>query len=90
MVKNLPANAGDTSSIPGSGRSPGGSHVNPSQYSCLENAMDMAGHSPQGHKELDTTERLRDALTHAYNIPGKTVTKTIPSRKIRNHNTATG
>ena len=44
VVKNLPANAGDlrdTVSIPGSGRSPGGGHGNPLQYSCLENPMDM-------------------------------------------------
>ena len=33
-------NAGDWSSIPGSGRSPGGGHGNPLQYSCLENPMD--------------------------------------------------
>ena len=42
-VKNLPASAGDlrdTSSIPGSGRSPGGGHGNSLQYSCLENPMD--------------------------------------------------
>ena len=32
MVKNLPANAGDPGSIPGSGRSPGGGHGNPLQY----------------------------------------------------------
>ena len=43
MVKNLPANAGDTrdvGSIPGSGRSPGGGDGSPLQYSCLENPMD--------------------------------------------------
>ena len=43
MVKNPPASAGDerdTGSIPGSGRSPGGGHGNPRQYSCLENPMD--------------------------------------------------
>ena len=40
MVKNLPANAGDMGSIPGLGRSPGGGHDNPLQYSCLENPMD--------------------------------------------------
>ena len=40
MVKNLPANAGDKGSIPGSGRSPGGGNSNPSQHSCLENSMD--------------------------------------------------
>ena len=31
---------GDTGSIPGSGRCPGGGHGNPLQYSCLENPMD--------------------------------------------------
>ena len=63
VVKNPPANAGDvgyTVSIPGSGRSPGGRHSNPLQYSSLENPMDredwQAGYSPWGHKELDTTE----------------------------------
>ena len=43
VVKNLPANAGDKrdlSSIPGLGRSSGGGHGNPLQYSCLENPMD--------------------------------------------------
>ena len=40
MVKNLPANAGDAGSIPGSGRSPGGGNGNPLQYSYLENPMD--------------------------------------------------
>ena len=43
VVKNLPVNAGDArdlSSIPGSGRAPGGGHGNPLQYSCLENPMD--------------------------------------------------
>ena len=32
--------AGNLSSTPGSGGSPGGGHGNPLQYSCLENAMD--------------------------------------------------
>ena len=43
VVKNPPANAGDTrdaGSISESGRSPGGGHGNPLQYSCLENPMD--------------------------------------------------
>ena len=39
-IENPSANAGDTGSIPGSGRSPGGGHGNPLQYSCLENPMD--------------------------------------------------
>ena len=40
MVKNPPANAGDTSLISGLGSSPGGGNGNPLQYSCLENPMD--------------------------------------------------
>ena len=42
-VKSPPANAGDireVGSLPGSGRTSGGGHGNPPQYSCLENPMD--------------------------------------------------
>ena len=40
LVKNPLANAGDTSLIPGLGRSPGAGNGNPLQCSCLENPMD--------------------------------------------------
>ena len=40
VVKNPPASAGDTGSIPGLGRSPGEGNDNPLQFSCLENPMD--------------------------------------------------
>ena len=40
VVKNPPAKAGDSSSIVGSGRSPGGENGNPLQYPRLENPMD--------------------------------------------------
>ena len=43
VVKNLPASVGDIrdiGSISGLGRSPGGGHGNPLQYSCLGNPMD--------------------------------------------------
>ena len=43
VVKNPPANAGDLGLIPGLGRSPGGGHGNPLQYSCLGNPMDRGG-----------------------------------------------
>ena len=49
----------DMGSIPGLGRSPGGGHDTPLQYSCLENPMNRGAWratSPWGHKELDTTE----------------------------------
>ena len=58
-VKNLPCNAGDLGSISGLGRSPGGEHGNPLEYSCLKNRegqRSLAGYSPWGHKEPDTTE----------------------------------
>ena len=54
-------NAGDLGSIPGSGRSPGGEHGNPLQYSCLENShgqRSLAGCTPCGRTESDTTDRL--------------------------------
>ena len=40
VVKTSPANAGDMSSIPGSGRSPGVGNGNLLQCSCLENSID--------------------------------------------------
>ena len=40
MVNNASDNAGDVSSVPGSGISPGEGNGNPLQYSCLENPMD--------------------------------------------------
>ena len=61
MVKNPPASTGDikdVGSIPGSGRSPGGGHGNPLQYSCLENPMDRGAWRATVHRitESDTTE----------------------------------
>ena len=58
MVKNPPANARHTGSIPESGRSPGEGNGNPLQYSCLGNPMDRGAWRPtvQGvTKKLDTT-----------------------------------
>ena len=59
--KESTCNAGDLSSIPGLGSSPGGGHGNLLQYSCIENPLgqrSLAGYSPRGCKELDMTERL--------------------------------
>ena len=61
MVKDPPANTGDIRDmglIPGLGRSPGGGHNNPPQYSCLENPMDRGAWRATVHgvtKESDTT-----------------------------------
>ena len=58
MVKNLPANAGDEGSIPGSGRSPGEGNGNPLQYSCLGNPMDRGAWwaTVRGVAESDMTQ----------------------------------
>ena len=50
LVKNLACNAGDSGSIPGSGRSPREGNGNPLQYSCLENPYGqrcLVGYSPK-------------------------------------------
>ena len=52
MVKNPPANAGDTGdsgSVTGLGRSPGVGNGNPLQYSCLENSIDRGAWWPTVH-----------------------------------------
>ena len=62
VIKNLPASSGDIrdmGSVPRSGRSPGGEHSNPLQYSHLENPhgqRSLVGCAPWGRKESDTTE----------------------------------
>ena len=58
VVKNLPANEEDLSSIPGSGRSPGEENGNPLQYFCLGNPMDGGAWQVTVHgvaKESDMT-----------------------------------
>ena len=65
VIMNLPANVGevgDVGLIPGSGRSPGGGHGNPFQYSWLENPMETEEPGRLqfiGLKELDTTEATK-------------------------------
>ena len=63
VVKNPPANAGDVSSIPGSGRSPGEGNGNPLQYSCLGNPMNRGAGWATVHgvaKQPDTDECRQD------------------------------
>ena len=68
VVKNPPASAGDTrdvGSTPRSGRSPGGGHSNPLQYSCLENPMHRGAWQAMAHcKESDPDEATWHSTAH--------------------------
>ena len=62
MVKSTSASAGDLRDvglIPGSGRSPGGEHGNPLQYSCLENPMDRGDYWATVHGVAKSQTRLK-------------------------------
>ena len=73
VVKNPPANAGDIrdgGSMPGSGKSPGGGHGNPFQYSCLENHMDRGAWWATVNGVAESRTWLRDlACTHSFPRP---------------------
>ena len=58
MVKNQSANAGDTDSIPGSGRSPGVGNGSPLQYSCLKNSVDTGAWQATVHGAAEHTLAL--------------------------------
>ena len=66
-VKNLLANAGDirdTGLIPELGRSPGGGHGNPLQYSCLENPMDRGDWQAMIHRVTNSWTQLKQLSMH--------------------------
>ena len=67
MVKNPLANAGDirtVGSIPGSGRSLGGGHGNPLQYSCLENPMDRRARQATVPNVTQSQTQLKQLSMH--------------------------
>ena len=68
MVKNPPANAGDTGDsglISGSGRSPGEGDGTPLQYSCLENPMGRGAWRPTVHRVTKSLTQPSDRTTCA-------------------------
>ena len=62
--------AGAAVSIPGSGRSPGGGHGDPLQYSCLENHIDRGAWRATVHRVAKGQTRLKQLSTHAHGITG--------------------
>ena len=65
-VKNLPANAGDTGSVPGLGRSPGQRIGKPLQYSCLGNPMDRGAWQVTVHGVAKIQTQLKQLSMHAH------------------------
>ena len=73
MVKNPPANAGNASSVPGLGRSPGGGSSTPLQYYYLENAMNRGGRQATVHGVMrvgrDRVTKQQTAVTDDPQVP---------------------
>ena len=81
VVKNLPANPGDSGSIPGLGRSPGEGNSSPLQYSFLENPTDRGTWQATVHgvtKESDMTENTH---THTHTHTRTQRTEQLPKRR---------
>ena len=68
VVKNPPASAGG-GLIPGSGRSPGGGHSSPLQYSCMENTMDRGAWWTAVYRVTKSQMWLKWLTLHAYPPP---------------------
>ena len=78
VVKYPPANAGDpgdTVFIHGSGRSPGGGHGSPLQYSCLENFMNKGAWQTRVHRVTQSQTRLKWLSTHAWSLSHAEIVK---------------
>ena len=72
MVMNPSVNAGDArdeSLIPGSGRSPGGGHGNPLQYSCLKNPTDRGAWWAMIHRVTKSRTQLKGLSMHPRLVP---------------------
>ena len=79
-------NVGDLGLVPGLGRSPGGGHGNPFQYSCLENPRgqrSLVGYSPWGCKESDMikTKHTHTEITFLFLHQKKTKKQKIKDKQ---------
>ena len=66
--KESACNTGDWDLIPELGRSPGGGHANPPQYSCLEKPMDRAAWPATVHRVAQSQSRLKWLSSSSNNI----------------------
>ena len=95
-MKNPPASAGDTCSIPGSGRSPGKGNGNLLQYSCLENPIDRGAWQTTVHEvarvghNLGTKHMIKRDLWITKDTPltlnhsgGSTVLNSVPGTRTK-------
>ena len=75
-IKNPPANtrdARDKSSVPGSGRSPGGGQGNPLQHSCLENPMHRGAWRATVHRVTKSQAQLKQLSIQDVFMPPKLI-----------------
>ena len=95
-LKESASIAGDTGSILGSERSPGGGHGNPLQCSCLQNPLDRGSWRVTVHRVAQCQTRLKRLRIHADNtklVFTNSVTDRSESLKVllfRRGRTATG
>ena len=75
--KESVCNAGDLSLIAGSGRSSGGGHGNPLQYSCLENSMDKGTLKATVYEVTLSQTQLSEK--HFHTFPGDPVADSLLS-----------
>ena len=96
VVKTPSPNAGDirdSGLIPGLGRSPGEGHVNPLQYSCLDNPMDRRAWQATLHSVVNSRTQLKWLSTRAAWLGASTALGTLgvpessqqPYMKVRSH-----
>ena len=64
--KESACNVGDLGSVPWLGRSPGGGHGNPLQYSCLENSIGQGAWMATDHGVAKSQTLLSDIHLHIF------------------------
>ena len=77
-------NVEDLGLFPGLGRSPGGGHGNPLQYSC-HGQRSLTSYSLWGHKELDLTDRLSTTQHISKHHKNQNIEQLVLSDSLQTH-----